>query len=146
MEYLEVYGYIGLLIGSFLAATIVPFASEALFIALLANGFDPFVCLIIATIGNTAGGMTSYGLGYFLKWKWLTKYFGWKPSHLDRWHNKVDKHGAWWSLLCWAPVIGDVIAIVLGVLKVNLWRVLLGMIIGKLLRYGFLIYTYQLTQ
>ena len=54
MDWIE-WGYIGLFVASFLAATILPIASEAVFIAMLFS-FNPWVCLFFATTGNTLGG------------------------------------------------------------------------------------------
>ena len=61
MDWIEL-GYFGLFVATFLAATILPFSSEIVLVSLIAAGFDPIHCFIIATLGNTLGGMTSYGL------------------------------------------------------------------------------------
>ena len=44
----------GLFLTSFLAATVIPIASEAL-IAMLSMGYHPIVCLFCASAGNTLG-------------------------------------------------------------------------------------------
>jgi len=49
------YGYWGLLLASFLAATVLPFSSEVIFATLIAAGMDILTCIIFATIGNAAG-------------------------------------------------------------------------------------------
>ena len=63
MEALLDYGLIGLFLGSFLAATVVPFSSDVLVIGMLALGFDPVVTVAVATLGNWLGGLTSYWVG-----------------------------------------------------------------------------------
>ena len=62
MEYIE-YGYIGLFVVCFLAATILPLTSEGALIVFLALNFDPFICMVVASLGNIIGGTTNYGLG-----------------------------------------------------------------------------------
>ena len=56
-----------LLFGSaFLAATILPFSSELLLFAMLRDGGDPLLLVIIATLGNTLGAVVNWLLGVYL--------------------------------------------------------------------------------
>ena len=48
-------GFLGLFLTSFLAATVIPIASEAFLIAMLSMGYHPIVCLFCASAGNTLG-------------------------------------------------------------------------------------------
>jgi membrane protein YqaA with SNARE-associated domain len=57
-------GYLGLFLSAFLAATILPVASEVVLLSMLGLGYDPILCLIIATIGNTLGAILNYFIGY----------------------------------------------------------------------------------
>ena len=59
MEALLEYGYIGLFLGSFLAATVVPFSSDVLLVGMLLAGGDPVITVAVATLGNWLGGLTS---------------------------------------------------------------------------------------
>ena len=54
------WGYPGLFISALLAGSIVPFSSEIVLLGLVKLGLDPTLCLISASLGNTAGGMTCY--------------------------------------------------------------------------------------
>ena len=45
-ELLINYGYIGILIATFLAASILPFSSEVVMVGLLAAGLDPAKCTL----------------------------------------------------------------------------------------------------
>ena len=74
MEWLEL-GYFGLFLATFLAATVVPFSSEAILAAMLYANFDPVACLIVASAGNTLGCVSSYLLGYWGSWSILHKWF-----------------------------------------------------------------------
>ncbi len=60
IEFLLNWGYIGLFIASFLAATVLPFSSEVVFAGLIAAGLDIWTWIFIATLGNTLGGLTAY--------------------------------------------------------------------------------------
>ena len=57
------WGYPGLFISALLAGSIVPFSSEIVLLGLVKLGLDPTLCLISASLGNTAGGMTCYYMG-----------------------------------------------------------------------------------
>lgn len=143
MEYWFELGYVGLFLVSFLSATIIPASSEAVFVLMISNGFDPFFSLVLATIGNTLGGMTSYVLGRLGNWKWLNKWFGIKEDKVARFQSRVQITGIYSALLCWAPVIGDIIAVVLGFLRLRIVPVLILMTIGKLARYLFLYWAFM---
>lgn len=141
MDWIEL-GLIGLFIATFLAATIVPFSSEAVLAGVLMAGFDPVSCLIVATLGNTLGGMSSFGLGYLGDWRWIKRYLRVDEKSVVKWKQLVDRFGAYTALLCWLPFVGDVIAIALGLFKANIMRVLLWMTIGKMARYAVVIWVY----
>ena len=132
---LEQLGLFGLFLGSMLSATVVPFASEALLASALLMGYGKWVVTLVAALGNTTGGMISYLMGWLCKWEWLEKYFRVKREKLERMRDRVAKYGAWAALLTWLPFVGDLIAIAMGLMRVNPWWTLLLMFIGKLARY-----------
>ncbi|MBE6202697.1 MAG: DedA family protein [Rikenellaceae bacterium] len=131
MEALLEYGYIGLFIGSFLAATVVPFSSDVLLVGMLLAGGDPIITVAVATIGNWLGGLTSYWLGWLGKTEWLERWFRVKRETIERHKAKVERWGAWLALLTWTPFVGDVFAIVLGFYKAPFWPSALWMFVGK---------------
>lgn len=131
MEWLQDLGYVGLFIGSFLAATIVPFSSDILLIAILAAGGNPVSSIVTATLGNWAGGMFSYGMGWLGKWEWIEKYMKVKQSTLEKQKAKIDKYGSLLAFMTWLPFVGDLFAIGLGFYKVNLKKTAIFMLIGK---------------
>lgn len=140
MENLVEYGYLGLFLACFLAATIIPLSSEVVFIGLLVAGANPIFATIIATIGNTLGGMTGYLLGYLGKWEWLEKYFRVKEENLEKCSKTVKRYGSSMAFFSWLPFIGDLIPIVLGLMRASRYKVLLFMTIGKLTRYALWAY------
>lgn len=135
MEAFVEWGYLGLFIASFLGATIIPFSSEVVFSLLVINGYDIKVSILVATIGNWLGGLSSYYLGRLGKWTTLEKYFKLKKKRIFQFKTKIDKWGSLLALFCWLPVIGDVIAVSLGFFRTNYILVAIWMFIGKILRY-----------
>ena len=128
-------GLLGLFIGTFLAATVVPFSSDALYIAALAAGRAPMATLLVATLGNWLGGVTTYFIGRAGRWEWIEKWFKVKPETLEKQKAKIDKYGVWMALLSWMPVIGDVICLALGFYKARpFWTIVL-LLAGKFARF-----------
>lgn len=132
---LEKLGLLGLFIGTFLAATVFPFSSDALYVGALVAGIKPVAVLIVGTLGNWLGGVTTYFLGRLAKWEWVEKHFKVKPQTLEKQHLFIEKYGVWVALLTWVPFVGDVIAIALGFYKSPaVWSLLL-MLVGKFGRF-----------
>ena len=132
---LESLGLVGLFIGAFLAATILPFSSDALYVAVLAVTGQPVACLVVGTAGNWLGSVFSYYIGRIGKWEWIEKWFRVKPETLQRQKMKIDRYGVWLALICWVPIIGDVIAIALGLYKVPPLMCFVLMLVGKFARF-----------
>ena len=135
MEALSEWGYLGLFFASFLAATILPLSSEIVFSVLIVNNYDLATCLVIATLGNWIGGMSSYTLGWLAKWSFIEKYLRIKKERLKSFKVKIENWGSFIAFFCWLPIIGDPLAVGLGVLKTNIIKVSIWMLIGKMIRY-----------
>ncbi len=128
-------GYLGLFLASFLAATVVPFSSEFVLSGVLAAGGDPVISLITATAGNWLGGLTSYWIGWLGKFEWIEKYLRIPRAKLEKAREKVIGKEGWIAFFSWLPGIGDLIAVLLGLLKTRFWLTAIGMLVGKALRY-----------
>lgn len=135
MEGLFDYTLWGLFLASFLAATVVPFSSEALLIYLIINGTNPFTAVLVASAGNWLGGMSSFAIGYLGKWEWIEKYLRVSRESIEKWHNRLYRRGAVFAFLSWLPVVGDMFAVGLGVLKADVFITSIAMLAGKFLRY-----------
>ncbi len=129
------YSLWGLFLASFLAATVVPFSSEALLTFLIANGTNPFVAVSVATAGNWLGGMSSYTIGYLGKWEWIEKYLRVSGASIEKWHERLYRKGAVFAFLSWMPFVGDIFAVGLGLLRSNIYITAAAMLAGKFLRY-----------
>lgn len=132
---LESLGLLGLFIGTFLAATILPFSSDALYIAVLAATKDPIGCLAVGTVGNWLGSVVTYWIGWIGRWEWIEKWFKVKRETLEKQKIKIDKYGVWLALLAWIPIIGDVIAIALGFYRTRPWATMFLLLVGKFARF-----------
>ncbi len=144
MAFLGDWGYLGLFLGSFMAATVVPFSSDFLIIGSLAAGASPLLAFIFATLGNWLGGLTSYYVGHLGKWSWIERWFGVKEESLERQRGRIERYGSVIALLTWAPFIGDLFAIGLGFYKINFYKSAPFMLIGKALRFAFWIALFYL--
>ena len=114
----------GLFLASFAAATLVPLPSEAaLFAYLQAYPERTALAVAVATVGNTAGGMTSYLIGRLV------------PERKIKYIEFVKRRGAVVLLLAWAPFIGDALCVAAGWLRVNWIAALAFMAAGRLARY-----------
>jgi membrane protein YqaA with SNARE-associated domain len=126
---------LGLFLASFLAATIVPFSSEALLSCLIISGTDAYTAVLVASAGNWLGGMSSYGNGYLGKWEWIEKYLRIKRETIEKWHDRLNKRGAIFAFLCSVPGVEDIFAVGLGLLRANIFITAVSVLTGKFLRY-----------
>lgn len=137
------WGLLGLFLASFLAATILPFSSEAVLLGLASTGIEPASLFVWATLGNTLGGLGNYALGRWLPTDKVLHWFHVDVRDGQRWAGLVRRRGAWVALLCWIPVIGDPIAIALGLFRAALVPTALLMLLGKAMRYAILLWLVQ---
>ena len=119
MEFLIEFGYIGVFIASFLAATVLPFSSEVVLTGVLLAGAGYWPCMIAATLGNFLGGMSCYGLGLLGKTEWIEKYLKLDAAKLQKVQDWIQNKGSWMGFFVFLPGIGDFIAVALGFLRAN---------------------------
>src|SRR5919106_3866810 len=94
---------------SFLAATLLPGGSEAvLFAVLKLHPHLAWTAVLVATAGNTLGGLSSYVIGRVLPRA--------KPI---KGLAAIERYGAPALLLSWLPLIGDALCVAAGWLRVN---------------------------
>ncbi len=134
-------GYLGLFLSAFLAATILPVASEVVLLGMLGLGYEPFLCLIIATTGNTLGAILNYFIGYVGNPNWLKK-IGVTIVQIEQWKSRALRYGMWLAFFSWLPIVGDLIGVVLGFFRAPMLPTFTFFGIGKLLRYGGVILLY----
>ena len=114
---------------SFLSSTLLPGNSEVVLVAILLSGVSqPWLLVLTATMGNSLGGLTNVILGRFFplreKSRWQEKAVGW-----------LKRYGAATLLLSWMPVIGDLLCLLAGWMRISWGPVLFFLCLGKALRY-----------
>lgn len=121
-------GLAGLFLSSFLSATLLPGSSEALLFAVLRlHPEQSLFAVALATLGNTLGGMTTYGMA-----RLVPQQLAERPLALAR------RWGAPVLILAWAPLIGDLLCAAAGWLRLPPWQSAAWMALGKGLRYAAL--------
>jgi membrane protein YqaA with SNARE-associated domain len=130
-----------LLFGSaFLAATILPFYSEVLLYALLREGGDPLILVLVATLGNTLGAVVNWVLGLYLLHFQDRRWFYFSRRQIESAQRWYQRYGFWSLLMAWLPIGGDALTLIGGIMKVRLWLFLLLVGTGKGLRYLSVVY------
>lgn len=104
---------LSLFASSFLSATLLPGNSEVVLIAMLLAGLShPWVLVLTATMGNSLGGLTNVILGRFFPLRktsrWQEKATGW-----------LKRYGAVTLLLSWMPVVGDLLCLLAGWMRLS---------------------------
>ncbi len=140
IHFLTQYGYWGMFLAAFLAGSFFPFSSEAVIIALMATGLDPWVLMIYGTAGNVLGSVLNYCLGRMGKMEWIEKYLHVKKEDLDKAHRFMAGRGAWMGFFAFLPVLGSAITIALGLMLSLIFITFLAITLGKIFRYVILIY------
>ena len=142
VDFLLTYGYGGMFAAAFLAGSFFPFSSEAVMTGLRLAGLDVWMLVLCASVGNLLGGMFNYGVGRMGKEDWIYGMLRVSPERLEQSERFVHRYGAWMGLLSWLPILGSVITIAMGLLRVDVWKSALTILIGKVARYvvlGFLL-------
>lgn len=141
MEFLSDWGYLGLFISSFLAGSVLPFASEALLGFMTASSlYNTWICLLCATIGNTLGGTTCYYIGRLGKTVWIEKILRVPHDKLTKAQRFLQSKGALMGFFACLPFVGDAIIVALGLMRANAWGVNLSMLAGKFIRYYLIVW------
>ncbi len=152
--------YLALLAWSFLAATILPLASEPMLVALVRGGGDLALPVLVATAGNYLGACTTYWLArqaaaYAARAKSARAALPiagsgdaavvadpTQPSAQPpkRGHARavalVERFGQPALLLSWVPIVGDAIVVVAGGVGIRFAPFSAWVIAGKLARYA----------
>lgn len=126
--------YLILFITSLISATLFPLGSEALLIYDIKEGYNLYLLIAVATIGNTLGSVINYFLGLKGEEYLISKNFL-KEKYIIKSKYYFDKYGSISLLFSWLPIIGDPITFVAGILKYDFKKFLVLVFIAKLSRY-----------
>ena len=129
--------YLILFFSAFVSATLFPLGSEALLIYDIKEGYNIYLLVLVATIGNTRGSVVNYYLGlkgeeYLVEKKLLNE------KYITKSKGYFDRFGSVCILFAWVPIIGDPITFVAGILKYDFKKFLILVTISKFSRYLFI--------
>jgi membrane protein YqaA with SNARE-associated domain len=129
-------GYITLFFSALGAATILPFSSEAVLIALLQSGeYDTSLLIASASAGNISGSIINWILGFQLLKLKQRPWFPFNERGIERASQQFRRYGVLSLLLAWVPLIGDPLTLIAGFFKTPFLLFLLLVSIGKIGRY-----------
>ncbi len=128
--------YFGLFAAALVAATLLPAQSELALAALVAAGSQPaWALILIASLGNILGSTVNWVLGRYFSHFAHRRWFPVKGDNLARVSAWYRRYGRWSLLLSWAPIIGDPLTLVAGLLREPLESFLVIVGLAKVTRY-----------
>lgn len=120
-----------LLASSFLAATVLPFASEIPLAVVVRRHGDILLPVVVATIGNFLGACTTYGIA-----RAAAATLAPSAEHKPRAFALFERYGAPALVISWVPIIGDAIVALAGASRVPFFAFSIWTLIGKAARYA----------
>ena len=139
MDTLFQFGYVGLFIISFLAASLLPLSSELFVLAMLPLGYNIWWVGIVATAGNFAGALLNYYIGKKGTEVMLGRFFDVKEGTRKKAEQFYERWGQVSLFFSWVPIIGDPLTAVSGAMKLDLRIFTFWVVLGKALRYVVLL-------
>jgi len=131
----------GLFLSSIVSSTLFPGASEVVLGTLATQDHHPpGLLLAVASVGNTLGGIVSWGMGW-----WVARH--WPPEKLlsaerQRALVPLRRWGSPALLFSWLPLVGDPLCFAAGFLRLSLWLSVVFIAIGKVARYAVLLWAF----
>jgi len=136
-ELVEAYGALGLFASAFISSTLAPGASEAVLVYLIVNAeHQPLYLVLVATLGNSMGAMTTFYLGFIASSKYPPKNIN--KKRFTQANGYIQRFGSAVLLLSWLPIIGDVLCLAAGWLRLNVIKSLCFITLGKFARYSLI--------
>ena len=125
--------YLALFVSAFLAATILPLASEVPLAILVRRHDAAALLVVVATAGNVLGACTTYVLARAA----VTKLLDLSKPGPRRAMSLLQRYGAPALLLSWVPLVGDAIVALAGAAKIPFMPFAVWTVAGKAARYVF---------
>ena len=135
------FGLSTVFVVAFISATLLPLGSEPAVFGLVKLNPELFwPAVLVATAGNTLGGVVTWWMGYGAERAYErvrhhdASAANAKPPN-ERALRWLHRFGARACLLSWLPIVGDPLCAVAGWLRLPFWPCMAYMAIGKLGRY-----------
>ncbi|QDQ29362.1 DedA family protein [Chitinimonas arctica] len=126
-------GLAGLFISAFLSATLLPGNSEvAMLLWLRARPDTLWLAVLVASLGNTLGSLSTFALAWRLSRNASADAGGRLSPRALAW---LRRHGSLALLLAWLPIVGDGLCFAAGWLRLPAWSAGLAILAGKTFRY-----------
>ncbi|MDF1686859.1 MAG: membrane protein YqaA with SNARE-associated domain [Parvibaculaceae bacterium] len=133
----DLTAYTGLFLAALLAATLFPAQSEVGLATLIMSGdYSISLLIIIATLGNVLGSVVNWLMGRGVERFANRKWFPISPAQMAKAKRRYHRYGRWSLLMSWAPLIGDPLTLVAGVLREPLGSFLVLVTLAKGVRYA----------
>ena len=135
-QFLLNLGYLGVFIGSYLSATVLPFSVAPLTLSLPALGFSPWLVGTTAVLGSFLGALTMYVLAYHGgQWVMAQPFINIDQAKLVRSRAWFAKWGVPALFFSFLPLMGDALVITAGVLRVRAFSFSVWLIAGRTVQY-----------
>lgn len=132
----DLTAYTGLFLAALLAATLFPAQSEVgLATLIMSGGYTISLLIIVATMGNVLGSVVNWLMGRGVERFANRKWFPITPAQMAKAKRRYHRYGRWSLLMSWAPLIGDPLTLVAGVLREPLGSFLVLVTLAKGVRY-----------
>jgi len=137
--FIESFGLIGLFVSAFISSTVAPGGSEAALIYMLnETSYSALDLVVIATLGNTLGALTTYYLGHLASRRFSPEKLL-KPRFYQA-KKLIQQYGAPLLIFSWLPIFGDLFCMAAGWLKIGFISSFLFIILGKFIRYYLIVW------
>lgn len=131
--------YLSLFFTAFIAATLLPTASEGMLAYLIQQQNNIALLWVSATLGNTLGSCVNWWLGKELNRFKNRKWFAVSEQQLEKAQNSFNRYGRASLLFAWLPVVGDPLTFIAGIMRVPFGIFVVLVAIGKAVRYATVI-------
>jgi membrane protein YqaA with SNARE-associated domain len=128
------FGYLGLLVISYVSATIFPLSAEVAVVGMVVIGYNPILVGVTAIIGSFLGSLTNYFIGLKGTDFVLSRYVKYEPRWLARAEVFFHRWGPIALFFSWLPFIGDPMTLVAGAVHTELRTFTIWVLLGKTVR------------
>ena len=124
------HGLTSVFVIAFVSATLLPLGSEpAVFGYAKLNPDQFWIAVVVATVGNTLGGVVDYWMGLGAK----SVVAPHREVHYLNWFRRLGPKAL---VMAWLPLVGDPLCAVAGWLRLPFWQSVFWMAVGKFTRYS----------